>query len=94
MRKILLGTTGVVGAALIGMGAAQAQTAPTVRIGGYLQTTFAWADDSLDYARGLSADEKQVIARPIGQLELAHRHALSRIAVEVGVVLNHPPSRG
>jgi hypothetical protein len=52
MRKILLGTTGVVGAALIGMGAAQAQTAPTVRIGGYLQTTFAWADDDLDYARG------------------------------------------
>lgn len=48
MRKILLGTTGVVGAALIGMGAAQAQQAPTVRVGGYLQTTVAISDDSLD----------------------------------------------
>ena len=52
MRKILLGTTGVVGAALIGMGAAQAQQAPTVRVGGYLQTTFAWVDDDLDAANG------------------------------------------
>jgi predicted porin len=52
MRKILLGTTGVVGAALIGMTTAQAQQAPTVRIGGYLQTTFAWVSDDLDAARG------------------------------------------
>lgn len=52
MRKILLGTTGVVGAALIGMGAAQAQQAPTVRVGGYLQTTVAITDDDLDAARG------------------------------------------
>jgi len=52
MRKILLGTTGVVGAALIGMGAAQAQQAPTVRVGGYLQTTFTWIDDDLDKSDG------------------------------------------
>lgn len=52
MRKILLGTTGVVGAALIGMGAAQAQQAPTVRVGGYLQTTFVYIDDNLDAAKG------------------------------------------
>jgi predicted porin len=52
MRKILLGTTGVVGAALIGMGVAQAQQAPTVRVGGYLQTTFAWVDDDIDSANG------------------------------------------
>ena len=55
MRKILLGTTGVVGAALIGMGAAQAQQAPTVRVGGYLQTTVAISDDNLDTARGTNA---------------------------------------
>lgn len=48
MRKILLGTTGVVGAALIGMGAAQAQEAPTVRVGGFMQTTMAFVDDDLD----------------------------------------------
>jgi hypothetical protein len=53
MRKILLGTTGVVGAALIGMGAAQAQQAPTVRVGGYLQTTVAIVDDTLDGATGI-----------------------------------------
>jgi predicted porin len=52
MRKILLGTTGVVGVALIGMGAAQAQQAPTVRVGGYLQTTVAVVDDDLDKTRG------------------------------------------
>jgi predicted porin len=52
MRKILLGTTGVVGAALIGMGAAQAQQAPTVRVGGYLQTTVVISDDNLDGATG------------------------------------------
>lgn len=52
MRKILLGTTGVVGAALIGMGAAQAQQAPTVRVGGYLQTTMAFTSDDLDDAKG------------------------------------------
>ena len=53
MRKILLGTTGVVGAALIGMGAAQAQQAPTVRVGGYLQTTVVISDDTLDGATGI-----------------------------------------
>jgi len=53
MRKILLGTTGVVGAALIGMGAAQAQQAPTVRVGGYLQTTVVISDDNLDGATGI-----------------------------------------
>jgi predicted porin len=52
MRKILLGTTAVVGAALLGATAAQAQTAPTVRVGGYLQTTGAWVSDDLDSARG------------------------------------------
>lgn len=76
MRKILLGTTAVVGAALIGLGSAQAQSpspnviqsgpagsnqavqiptgpsAPTVRIGGYLQTTFAWVQDDVDKAQG------------------------------------------
>ncbi len=48
MRKILLGTTGVVGAALIGMGAAQAQTAPTVRVGGYFEFTGGYIDDTQD----------------------------------------------
>ena len=40
MRKILLGTTAVVGAALIAP-VASAQEAPTVRIGGYIQAYFS-----------------------------------------------------
>jgi hypothetical protein len=47
MRKILLGTTAVVGAALLG-NVAQAQTAPTVRVGGYFEFTAGHASDSAD----------------------------------------------
>jgi len=48
MRKFLLGTTAVAGAALMGIGVAQAQTAPTVRVGGYFEFTGGYIDDSLD----------------------------------------------
>ncbi|MDO9499796.1 porin [Falsiroseomonas sp.] len=48
MRKILLGTTAVVGAALMGITVAQAQTAPTVRVGGYFEFTGGYVDDSAD----------------------------------------------
>lgn len=40
MRKILLGTTAVVGAALLAPGVASAQQAPTVRIGGFFQAYY------------------------------------------------------
>lgn len=52
MRKILLGTTAVVGAALIGATAAQAQTAPTVRVAGYMEFTAGYVNDSIDRTRG------------------------------------------
>jgi predicted porin len=52
MRKILLGTTGVVGAALIGLGAAQAQEAPRVTVGGFMLTQMNYQDDDLDKANG------------------------------------------
>jgi len=54
MRKILLGTSAVVGAALISVGAAQAQQAPTVRVGGFMNVMYNNLDDSLDYARGVA----------------------------------------
>jgi len=54
MRKILLGTTAVVGAALIGS-VAHAQTAPTVRVAGYMEFTMGYVSDSLDDARSLAA---------------------------------------
>lgn len=47
MRKLLLGTTAVVGAALLSTGAS-AQTAPTVRIGGYMDFSFTFLSDSAD----------------------------------------------
>jgi predicted porin len=53
MRKILLGTTAVVGAALIGATTAQAQTAPTVRVGGFMLGEITYQTDDLDRARGV-----------------------------------------
>jgi len=52
MRKILLGTTAVVGAALLSATAAQAQTAPTVRVGGFMLTSFNYVNDDIDKASG------------------------------------------
>ncbi|MDP3415005.1 porin [Falsiroseomonas sp.] len=62
MRKILLGTTAVVGAALMGITVAQAQTAPTVRVGGYFEFTGGYVDDNFDSAAttGLPASRAKV----------------------------------
>lgn len=46
MRKILLGTTAVVGAALLGPTMAQAQEAPTVRIGGFFRAYYGYSQQS------------------------------------------------
>jgi len=48
MRKLLLGTTAVVGAALIGATTASAQTAPTARIGGYFDFSAGSVNDNAD----------------------------------------------
>jgi hypothetical protein len=44
----------------------------------------------LDHAAGPAGDEQQVVAGAAGQLKLAHRHALGRVAVDVCRVLQHP----
>ncbi|PZW46574.1 putative porin [Humitalea rosea] len=48
MRKLLLGTTAVAAAALFGASHASAQTAPTVRIGGFFEFTGGYIDDDAD----------------------------------------------
>jgi predicted porin len=48
MRKLLLGTTAVVGAALIGATGASAQEAPSVRIGGYFDFSMGYVNDTAD----------------------------------------------
>lgn len=48
MRKLLLGTTAAVGVALMGATAASAQTAPTVRIGGYFDFSANYIRDTAD----------------------------------------------
>src|SRR4051812_47229568 len=46
MRKILLGTTAVVGAALLAPSFAAAQEAPTVRIGGFFRAYYGYTQQS------------------------------------------------
>jgi predicted porin len=46
MRKILLGTTAVVGAALLAPAVAVAQEAPTVRVGGYFRAYFGYTQQT------------------------------------------------
>lgn len=61
MRKILLGTTAVAGAAMMTMGVAQAQTAPTVRVGGFMEITGAFINDDNDknvLAKGASTQNR------------------------------------
>src|SRR3712207_7593353 len=54
MRKILLGTTAVVGAALLAPGTAAAQQAPTVRIGGYFRAYYGYTQQTSPHSTGLA----------------------------------------
>lgn len=68
MRKILLGTTAVVGAALMGTSVAQAQQAPTLRIGGYFEFNAAYVDDDMDKP-GSGANVNVANGVPVGGRE-------------------------
>jgi hypothetical protein len=52
MRKILLGTTAVVGAALLAPEMAAAQQAPTVRIGGYFRAYYGYTQQTSPHVTG------------------------------------------
>ena len=55
MRKILLGTTAVVGAALLAPSFAAAQEAPTVRIGGFFRAYYGYTQQT---GRNSDADDR------------------------------------
>ena len=61
MRKILLGTTAVVGAALLAPEMAAAQQAPTVRIGGYFRAYYGYTQQTNKHVTGTT---------PLGSLNL------------------------
>src|SRR5215211_4237480 len=52
MRKTLLGTTAVVGAALLAPEMAAAQQAPTVRIGGYFRAYYGYTQQTSPHVTG------------------------------------------
>ena len=52
MRKLLLGTTAVVGAALLAPEMAAAQQAPTVRIGGYFRAYYGYTNQTSPHVTG------------------------------------------
>ncbi len=58
MRKILLGTTAVVGAALLAPEVAVAQQAPTVRIGGYFRAYYGYTQQTSPHSTGLGAPQQ------------------------------------
>src|SRR5215203_3248484 len=52
MRKLLLGTTAVVGAALLAPEMAAAQEAPTVRVGGYFRAYYGYTQQTSPHVTG------------------------------------------
>ncbi|HYZ33849.1 MAG TPA: porin [Crenalkalicoccus sp.] len=84
MRKILLGTTAVVGAALLAPAGASAQEAPTVRIGGYFQAFYGHTTQSNPNGNNIAfADPANITAGafPVGSPTLG----------TTGVVQNQTP---
>jgi len=54
MRKLLLGTTAVVGAALLAPEMAAAQQAPTVRLGGYFRAYYGYTNQTGKHVTGIT----------------------------------------
>lgn len=69
MRKILLGTTAVVGAALLAPSMATAQEAPTVRVGGYFRAYYGYTQQTGQAPTGvpmagISGGSSDAVANP------------------------------
>lgn len=61
MRKLLLGTTAVVGAALLAPEMAAAQQAPTVRIGGYFRAYYGYTNQTGKHVTGTTPQGSVVL---------------------------------
>ncbi len=79
MRKILLGTTAVVGAALLAPEMAAAQQAPTVRIGGYFRAYYGYTQQTNKHVTGATA------VAPAGTLVNPVNQATSAGVGDVGI---------
>ncbi|MBV1796012.1 porin [Siccirubricoccus sp. G192] len=66
MRKILLGTTAVVGAALLAPTMAAAQEAPTVRVGGYFRAYYGYTQQTGQNVTGLTPQGTVVQPAQVG----------------------------
>jgi predicted porin len=71
MRKLLLGTTAVVGAALLAPEMAAAQQAPTVRIGGYFRAYYGYTQQTNKHVTGTTPQGSTVQSQQIGDPGIA-----------------------
>ena len=78
MRKLLLGTTAVVGAALLAPEMAAAQQAPTVRLGGYFRAYYGYTQQTSPHVTGVTPQGTVVQASTRWRRRRRHRRHCHR----------------
>jgi porin-like protein len=92
MRKILLGTTAVVGAALLAPEMAAAQQAPTVRIGGYFRAYYGYTQQTSQHSTGLASPAQASAATSAATVNPATGEATNFVNVQSPNVANNTGS--
>ena len=90
MRKILLGTTAVVGAALLAPTMAAAQEAPTVRVGGYFRVYYGYTRQTSPHSTGwcpsLESEGEILACRALILAEISFREIQTGTPLSTGLV--------
>jgi hypothetical protein len=86
MRKILLGTTAVVGAALLAPSFAAAQEAPTVRVGGYFRAYYGYTQQTSPHVTGITATGASFQTNNQGDVGVAGTTALANGQLNQGAL--------